>query len=143
MRGEEYRMKYEKSCGGVVFTRKGNEILYVIIQHLGDHWGFPKGHMEPGEDEQTTALREIREEIGVAAVLLDGFRIDEEYPLPRKPGVMKQVVYFLAEFSDQEIRYQREELKAACLLPYEEAFKRLTFEETKRILAEARGYLEQ
>ena len=135
-------MQYEKSCGGVVFTRKGNDIHYVIIQHLGGHWGFPKGHMEPGEDEKTTALREIREEIGVCAVLKDGFRIPEEYPLPRKPGVTKQVVYFLAEYSGQKIQYQKEELKAACLLPYEEAMKRLTFAETKRILAEAKCFLE-
>ena len=38
-------MKIEKSCGGVVFTRRDDEILYVIIRHRGGHCGFPKGHM--------------------------------------------------------------------------------------------------
>ena len=135
-------MQYEKSCGGVVCTRENDEIFYVVIQHLGGHWGFPKGHMEPGEDEQTTALREIYEEIGVRALLRHGFRVTEEYPLPDKPGVFKQVVYFLAEYSGQEIRYQKEELKTACLLPYEAAMERLTFEEGKRILAEADRFLQ-
>ena len=134
-------MQQEKSCGGIVFSRQGNKILYVVIQHLGGHWGFPKGHMEPGENEQTTALREIREEIGVHAALVEGFRTVEEYPLPNKPGVSKQVVYFLAEYSGQELRYQREELKAARLLPYEVARKRLTFSEAKQILLEANDYL--
>ena len=134
-------MQYEKSCGGVVFTRKDGNIHYVIIQHLGGHWGFPKGHMEPGEEEKTTALREIREEIGVCAKLADGFRIVEEYPLPGKTGVTKQVVYFLAEYSGQEIRYQKEELRGACLLPYAEAYRRLTYAETKHILAEANQFL--
>ena len=134
-------MNYEKSCGGIVYTRQGSQTLYVVIQHLGGHWGFPKGHMEAGEDEQTTALREIREEIGVNVRLIDEFRTVEEYPLPNEPGVTKQVVYFLAEYSDQDLRYQKEELKAACLLSYEEAMKRLTFEEAKRILADANDFL--
>ena len=136
-------MQYEKSCGGIVFTRDNGEIRYVIIQHLGGHWGFPKGHMESGEEESTTALREIREETGISARLLEGFRIENEYPLPNKPGVTKQVVYFLAEFADQEIVYQKEELKAAELLSYEEAVDRLTFEETKRILAKANSILQR
>ena len=136
-------MEREKSCGGVVYTRQGNRIRYVVVQHLGGHWGFPKGHMEPGEDEQTTALREIREEIGVNAELIPGFRAVEVYPLPNKPGTTKEVVYFLAHYSGQELRHQKEELKAACLLPYKDAWKRLTFEEAKRILAEADGFLKK
>ena len=136
-------MNYEKSCGGIVYTRQGSQTLYVVIQHLGGHWGFPKGHMEAGEDEQTTALREIREEIGVDVRLINGFRTVEEYPLPNKPGVTKQVVYFLAEYSDQDLRYQKEELKAACLLSYEEAMNQLTFEEAKRILADADDFLKR
>ena len=136
-------MQYEKSCGGIVFTRNNDEIRYVIIQHMGGHWGFPKGHVESGESETDTALREIREETGVSAQLLEGFRIEEQYPLPNKSGVIKQVVYFLAEFTDQEIVYQKEELKAACLLPYEEAVNRLTFDETKHILAKANAFLKK
>ena len=136
-------MQYEKSCGGVVFTRNNDEIRYVIIQHLGGHWGFPKGHMEPGETEENTALREIQEEIGISAKLIDGFRVEEQYPLPNKPGTTKMVVYFLAEYAGQEISNQKEELKAAYLLSYEEAVNQLTFEETKRILAKANAFLEK
>ena len=136
-------MQYEKSCGGIVFTRDNGENRYVIIQHLGGHWGFPKGHMEPGESEAATALREIQEEVGITAHLLDEFRIESQYPLPNKSGVIKQVVYFLAEFTDQEIVYQKEELKATDLLSCEEAVNRLTFEETKHILAKADSFLRQ
>ena len=101
-------MQYEKSCGGVVFTRNNDEIRYVIIQHLGGHWGFPKGHMELGETEENTALREIQEEIGISAKLIDGFRVEEQYPLPNKPGTTKMVVYFLAEYTGQEISHQEQ-----------------------------------
>ena len=134
-------MQFEKSCGGVVFTRSDNDIQYVLARHTGGHCGFPKGHMEPGEDECTTALREIREEVGVSATILNGFRAEEHYPLPNKPDVVKQVVYFLAEFSGQEIHHQAEELTGAYLLPYEEALQMLTFEEAKQILIEAHHFL--
>ena len=133
-------MQFEKSCGGVVFTRSDNDIHYVLARHTGGHCGFPKGHMEPGEDECATALREIREEVGVSATILNGFRAEEQYPLPNKPGVVKQVVYFLAEFSGQEIHHQVEELTEAYLLPYEEALQMLTFEEAKQILIDAHHF---
>ena len=137
-------MTYEYSCGAVVFTMVNGAPHYLLIrqndQTEGCH-GFPKGHMEPGEDECATALREIREEVGVSATILNGFRAEEHYPLPNKPGVVKQVVYFLAEFSGQEIHHQVEELTEAYLLPYEEALQMLTFEEAKQILIEAHHFL--
>lgn len=134
-------MKWEKSCGGVVFTRENNTIRYLIIRHLGGHCGFPKGHIEPGESEQETAIREIREETGLAVSLVDGFRAADSYPLPNKPGVWKEVVYFLAEFSDQTIHTQPEEISEAYLVSYEEALRLLPFPESKRILTDAHHFL--
>ena len=134
-------MQIEKSCGGVVFTRQNGQIHYVIIRHLGGHWGFPKGHMEPGETEQQTALREIREEVGLGCTLLHDFRRQEQYPLPKKPGTVKQVVYFLAEYEAQILCPQPEEIAEASLLPYEQAIKTLSFPEARRILTEADRFL--
>ncbi len=136
-------MQYIKSCGAVVFTRRDNEILYVIIRQTNGDYGFPKGHMEPGEDEQATALREIREEVGLTAKLLEGFRTETSYPFPNKPNVIKQVVYFLAEYAGQQIICQPEEVSAVYLLPFEQASERLTFSDTKRILMEAHSFLKQ
>ena len=134
-------MKWEKSCGGVVFTRTGNTVRYLIIRHLGGHCGFPKGHMEPGESEPETAIREIREETGLTVSLVEGFRAADSYPLPNKPGVCKEVVYFPAEFSDQTIHTQPEEISEAYLVSYEEALRLLPFPEAKRILTEAHHFL--
>ena len=134
-------MQLEKSCGGVVFTRENGEVRYVIIRHRAGHCGFPKGHMEPGETEAQTALREIREEVGLQCTLMEGFRQQDQYPLPKKPGTMKQVVYFLAEYADQAICIQPEEISAVYLLPFEEALQMLPFLEAKRILTEADRFL--
>lgn len=134
-------MNHEKSCGAVVFTRRDGKILYVMAQMLGGHYGFPKGHMEPGETEEETALREIFEEVGLRPALLPGFREIEEYLLPNKPDTQKQVVYFLAEYENQTIRYQKEELRGAYLMTLEEALGVLQFEEAKNILRKADHFL--
>ena len=134
-------MKWEKSSGGVVFTRTGNTVRYLIIRHLGGHCGFPKGHMEPGESEPETAIREIREETGLAVSLVEGFRAADSYPLPNKSGVWKEVVYFPAEISDQTIHTQPEEISEAYLVSYEEALRLLPFPEAKRILTDAHHFL--
>ena len=134
-------MKMEKSCGGVVFTRRGEKILYVIIRHRSGHCGLPKGHMEPGETEQQTALREIQEEAGLRCRLLEGFREQEQYPLPGKSGTVKQVVYFLAEFVDQVPVPQPKEIARVYLLPFDEALSKLPFPEARRILTQADGFL--
>ena len=134
-------MQYIKSCGAVVFTRQENELLFLIIRQNNGDCGFPKGRMEPGETERETALREIREEVGLNVRILDGFRQEACYPFPKSPNVMKQSVYFLAEYTDQEIRCQLLEVKTAYLLPYGQAMEILSFDETKQILSEAYRFL--
>lgn len=76
-------MKKEVSCGGVVFNRRNDEILYVIVQSLEGYYGFPKGHMENNETEEQTAVREIYEETGLKVEIIPGFRIIDEYPNPK------------------------------------------------------------
>jgi 8-oxo-dGTP diphosphatase len=55
-----------RAAGGVV-TREGPSGLEVALVHRPayDDWSFPKGKLEPGEDELTCALREVREEAGL------------------------------------------------------------------------------
>ena len=103
--------RYEKSCGAVVFTRTERGIEFVIVQSLEGYYGFPKGHCEAGETEEETALREIREETGLNVCLIPGVRYVDVYPIPQKPGVLKQVVYFLAAYGEQNLQYQQERTK--------------------------------
>ena len=125
----------------MVFTRRDREIYYAIAQMLDGHYGFPKGHMEPGEREEETALREVFEEVGLQSRILPGFRETEEYLLPNKPDTKKQVVYFLAEYADQEIKIQPEELRNAYLMSKEEALEALQFAEAKAILEKAHNFI--
>ena len=134
-------MIYEKSCGAVIFTRMNNEIKYLLIRNLGGIYGFPKGHVEQGETEEQTALREVFEEVGLAVKLVSGFRCEDEHPIPQKENTMKQIIYFLGEYSNQEFTYQIEELTDALLTDYETAMTLFQFDSSKRILTEANNFL--
>lgn len=136
-------MTYEYSCGAVVFTRIAGKPHYLLVrakdQPQGCH-GFPKGHMEPGETEQETALREIFEETGVRVTLLEGFRAVTEYDLP-KPDTRKRVVFFLAQYQDQQVRIQESELASWALAPFGEALELTEFADSKQILTDAHAFL--
>lgn len=134
-------MQYEVSSGAVVFTRKDNDIYFVIVKSLEGFYGFPKGHIEGNETEEETALREIYEEIGIRPQIIVGFRTTDEHPIPNKKDVIKRIIYFLAEYDNQQICYQEEELEGAYLMTYEEAMNAFQFESSKRILKEARGFI--
>lgn len=137
-------MNYEYSCGAVVFTRIEGIPHYVLVQAkdqpVGCH-GFPKGHMEAGETQEQTALREIWEEVGLRVRLLEGFRAVTEYPLPCPPDTRKQVVFFLAEYEDQQITIQESELASFTLAPFPEALALTEFADSKQILTQAHHFL--
>ena len=137
-------MNYEYSCGAVVFTRIDGAPHYLLVrakdQPEGCH-GFPKGHMESGETERETALREILEETGVRVELLEGFRAVTEYPLPTPPDTRKRVVFFLAEYADQQVHIQETELAGYVLAPFDDALALTEFADSKQILTEAHAFL--
>ena len=123
-----------------MFRRQDERYYMVLLRHrFGGHWSFPKGHVEAGENEQQTALREIKEETGLTVTLHTDFReCVEYYP---KPGVKKQVVYFLAETDEQTLVRQEEEIGEIMWAPVEDAGNMVTFANDKRLIRLARKYL--
>ena len=58
------------SCGGVVIYRGKVLLLYKNIHHRYEGWVLPKGTVEEGEEHETTALREVKEESNVDAKII-------------------------------------------------------------------------
>ena len=134
-------MKWEKSCGAIVYTKRNGQYLYVIVQEQGGAYSFPKGHMEGSETETETARREIFEETGLSPVFLEGFRETDAYDLREKPGTRKQVVYFLAEYEGGQPVPRMGEIRKILLLPYEQAAEYFDYEGARRILSAADRFL--
>ena len=139
-------MADEKSCGAIIFTYVNGIRKYVITRGTGlyqGYCGFPKGHMEAGETEQDTAIREVKEETGLEVALLDGFRTVDEHFLARegRPNDKKTNVYFLAEYHDQELKAQESEVSQIVLMDYRDALESFQYDESKRELAEAERFI--
>lgn len=136
-------MKREKSCGAVVYTLVDGKIFYLLIKSLSGVYGFPKGHVESGESEEETALREVFEEVGIKLTLDRNFRIEDEYTIPYHDGILKRVVYFLGYYSDQIIRSLETELEDAILVDYQTAIALFQHESNRWILSEADRFIRE
>ncbi len=97
------RQKTEVSCGGLVLRGTPPEILIVRVKNLkGDEvWTFPKGHIEKGETETETALREVLEETGWECAVAKNnpkpFKRVQYFFKKNEETIRKQVVWFLME----------------------------------------------
>jgi 8-oxo-dGTP pyrophosphatase MutT (NUDIX family) len=130
-------MKKEKSCGCIVFNEAKKVLLVKMIQ---GHWSFPKGHVEENESENETALREVKEETNIECNIIDGFRYISTYsPFA---NVVKDVVYFVAKTTSNDVIHQPEEVSETGFFSVGETINLLTFKQDLNIFREAVVFLD-
>ncbi len=132
----------DKSCGALLFIRKDAKILWLVLQansNHGEHWDFPKGHVENNESEIETANREVYEECGLKFNRIDAFR--EVITFVPKNSIIKDVIFFLGEAQSFEVRFVLDEMQDHAWLEYDDAIKRLTFENSKELLTKANEFI--
>lgn len=135
-------MAKEKSCGALVYRNGKEKLQLLIIRHkMGGHWSFPKGHVEKNETELETALREVKEETGLTIQVLERFRQQVNYS-PR-PGISKDVVYFLGFAKDSHTVRQEEEISELRWVDLDKSHEFLTYENDRLLLASAKRYLRE
>ena len=129
-------MREEKSCGAILFREDRDKLEVLLLKHKSGHWDFPKGHVETGESEKETALREVFEESGITAVILNaGFRQVIRYSPAQ--GSMKDVVFFIARYVSGELTPQPKEISQALWLEAQEALDRITHQSSRDLLGQA------
>lgn len=137
-RKDGIKMLREKSCGALVVRRDeedGKQYLLMIRHKAGGHRSFPKGHMEAGETEYMTAVREVFEETAVQIRIDSKFRETVHYsPMP---GVTKEVVYFLTHTTQKDIRPREGEIAQVEWVPLEQVEASLTHENDKLVFRSA------
>ena len=121
-------MKYEKSCGAIV-VEDGKVLL---VKHNAGHWDFPKGHVEEGETEIETAIREVKEETNIDIKIEKENKYISEYS--PKENVMKTVIYFIGEKVGGEDKPQIEEVSDVEWLDVNKAIERITHQRSKEIM---------
>ena len=110
----------ELTHAGVLAVTAGRDPprFLVISSTNGLHWVLPKGHIEPGEEPEATALRELQEETGVRGALLATLPVQRFW----KDDEEVVVRYYLAEaealdvpLEDRALRWETEEDAIECL----------------------------
>ncbi len=135
-------MATEVTSGAVVYRHHGGKLEYLLLesQNKGHFWGFPKGHVEAGENLVETARREIREETNLDLPIDTSFSVKTGYDLPN--GNYKEMTLYLAEVTKKhQLQLQTEEIKNAGWFDYQAARERLTYDNLKELLDQVNDHL--
>ncbi len=128
-------MKREFSAGGIVFNGKG-EIL--LTQHSKNHhWGFPKGWIDKGETVKDAAIREVKEEGGIKAEILEKVGENKYVYTLNGEKIFKVVTIFLMKYISGDPKDHDWEISEALWYEPEDALKRLDFSQDKTLLKKA------
>jgi 8-oxo-dGTP pyrophosphatase MutT (NUDIX family) len=111
-------------AGCVVFRDDEEKLRYLVISSsTNEHWVLPKGHIDPGENPETTALRELAEETGVLGEIIQPLSI-QKYWMPRENVIIQYyLVRRVGETTPMENRklFWEEKISALNKLSFEEA----------------------
>lgn len=128
-------MKREFSAGGIVFNSDGQVLLTKHSQNK--HWSFPKGLIDPGQTSKEAALREVREEGGIKAEIVDKVGYSKYVYTFDGEKIFKVVTYFLMKYLSGDPKDHDWEVEEAGWYEVEDALKQLTFSQDKKLLENA------
>jgi 8-oxo-dGTP pyrophosphatase MutT (NUDIX family) len=119
----------EFSAGGVV-VHEGRVITIVPVKRSADGrrvLGLPKGHLDGDETPEEAARREVAEETGVDAQLIELLG-DVQYRYERKGRSLNKVVrFYLFAYRAGDLADHDDEIEEARWLPLEQAARELTY----------------
>ena len=124
------------SAGGIIFYKENDKRYYALILDAYDKWTFPKGKAEKDEDLRDTAIREIKEEIGIDNITLyDKIgEIEVVVNEPKKKPVPKTIHLFLGETEKQDLKMaDAPEIKQAVWVEEKDVMNKLSYEQAKEI----------
>jgi len=139
-RASSARAQRETSAGGVVFRRDdAASVRFLLIRDSYHNWGFPKGHLEPGEPPADAARREVREETGLEDLVLRGpICVIDWYFRFRGKTIHKFSHFFLFESRHGDPVPQMEEGISECAWhPIGEAVKAISYDNARQVLERA------
>lgn len=131
----------EESAGGIVFRIDRGKPRYLLIRDSYHNWGFPKGHLEAGEQPETAAIREVREETGLRGLEIRGLvdTIDWDFRF-RGETIHKVCHFFLMESTRSRTSPLRAEGITACRwMSFDEALRAISYKNAREVLRRAHG----
>lgn len=133
----------EVSAGGVVYRRDADGIKVLICKDAGyQKWVLPKGVINRGEAVEETARREVREEVGVTAQIINSLGEEKYVYMARDVRVFKAVHYFLMEYQSGSEADHDHEMTEVRWVSLSEAISLMGYKGAQDVLKRAQAQLE-
>lgn len=127
----------------MVLRRQEGRIHALLIRDPYQNWGLPKGHVEEGESPGEAAVREVAEETGLEDLVLQEELGTIDWYFRNGPTLIhKYCTFFTMESRTGDPVPQAAEGITACdWVPLDQAVERITYDNARAVLAEARRLL--
>lgn len=128
------------SAGGVVYRRTADphaaDAYEVVLvgRAWENFWVLPKGTPLPGEAVQDVALREVAEETGITARIVDELGSIHYWFSRHGVRFNKEVFYYLMEATGGDVALHDQEYDDACWFPLRDALSRVAYPNEAQIL---------
>jgi 8-oxo-dGTP pyrophosphatase MutT (NUDIX family) len=133
-------MVSEFSAGGVVFNAARDVVVIVPTRRAADGsrvLALPKGHPDGAESPAEAALREVREETGVEAEVVESLGQVRYWYQRGGRRVAKAVEFFLLRYVSGDVADHDHEVEDAHWIPAGEAAERLTYDGEREMVRRA------
>jgi 8-oxo-dGTP pyrophosphatase MutT (NUDIX family) len=129
----------EFSAGGVVVS-DGQVITIVPVKRAADGrrvLGLPKGHLDGDETPEQAARREVAEEAGVDAELVEELG-DVSYRYDRRGRAINKVVrFYLFHYRSGDLADHDHEIEEASWMPFAQAIEELSYDGEREMVRRA------
>lgn len=136
------------SAGGVAFRKQGDQVEVALIS-VGNQrrWQLPKGLVNKGETKEIAAVREVQEETGVDTELIRYIDKVEYWYYAKEQGETirfhKFVFFYLLKYLSGDVMDHDQEVNEAAWMSIQDGIDRLSFESEKKILDQAKGFIDR
>jgi len=135
------KTRSEHSAGGVVVRRRDGAVDVALAARRtrkGDlAWGLPKGLVEKGEAPEETAVREVQEETGLVAEIVEPLGDISYWYVWDEERIRKKVTFFLMEAVGGDVSVHDHEMEDVRWFPLQEAGRRASYPSEREVLRRA------
>jgi 8-oxo-dGTP pyrophosphatase MutT (NUDIX family) len=140
--GHRPRTEHEVSAGGLVVSSLDlNAQALLISRYDRRHrliWSFPKGHIEAGETDRETAVREVNEETGIIAEVIQALGEIDFWFMVEGRRIHKTVHHFLLVQRGGELSDSDPEVESVEWFPLDRVHSQLAYSDERNLLRKAR-----